>query len=148
MNDWYERGEFPPVGTKCEYRKNSDEWLVGEIFGHRSDSQGNISAYVNLNGGKNWDYSSQVDKFRPLHTETDKLVDDVIGVLKSVSEAHSTDLATRLNAEAVVNAGYRKIKPMSEDEFSNISWIKCGLGPDTAKKLWGAGCRFLDREQK
>lgn len=59
---------LPPVGIECEYRRNTDDWRVEVVFGHRVDSQGNVSAFINFDGGKNWDYSNDPNKFRPLRT--------------------------------------------------------------------------------
>ena len=103
----WDGSDIPPVGTVCEYRVNPDEWVSGEVFGHRVCSNGDVEVFVNLKN--KWDYSSAHDRFRPIKTpeqvaEEERLhaIDEmiVLGRYRSYKDTMS----------ALYDAGYRKVE--------------------------------------
>lgn len=104
MNEW--KNGLPPVGTICEYRKNPDEWLVGNVFGHRLCSNGEINVFVNLKNS--WDYSSDTTRFRPIKTPEQIAKEEREAALKDMK---SIVMGSSLNhgmLESLYDAGYRK----------------------------------------
>lgn len=137
-NDWHEKDGLPPVGTECEY-------IIGE---HRG--RNNPCTFVGLNSrgdiviedcnGEYKAYNSYQIKFRPLYTETDKLVEQM---KRDLSGEWGVSLQ-RANAicSHLIEKGYRKTKPMSEQEFMEHCIGICGYGD---ARLYRAGCRFIDQ---
>lgn len=153
MNDWYEKGELPPVGDIVECCFNGltfintfvENWREGdqlEVLAHRVGENGAPVAVV---WNKRDRYATCLisQAMRPLRTETDRLVDEALETLKSDYATHLSisDLDLKMCAETIIEAGYRKVKPMSEDEFIDAS----ELDHDTGLLLYRAGCRFLDQ---
>lgn len=154
-NDWYEKGELPPAGTECEY-------IIGEHKGRY-----NPCTFVGLNSfgdiviedcnGEYMTYHSHQIKFRPLCTETNKLIEQVAEVITDCfNQCNDIDdwCVTDGIAKAIVEAGYRKIKQMSEDEFMRaslssfetkrfeVSQLK--LICEWLRKIYSGGCRMID----
>lgn len=132
MNDWYEKGELPPVGTECEVN-HIGEWKPTVIVGY----DGELPVFK-TEWNDRYKYACGDDfKFRPLRTETDKLVDDIFSVLDQWPEVSKLE-----QAKLLIEQGYRKIKPMSEQEFMKNCVDICDHGD---ARLYRAGCRFLDQ---
>lgn len=83
-SDWYKNGELPPVGEVCEVM-HLDRWVCCEVIAHFEQSWGMVAAYtVGINGG-NAKLLEQcnAEDFRPLRTERDKAVDEMVDCLSS-----------------------------------------------------------------
>lgn len=145
-NDWYERGELPPVGTHCEVTLNPPKHWHECVF---------MSGFSLINIDGDWKEYKAAEmhgfKIRPLRTETDKLVESLTSVLDEIFSSdrylgESNKLAAREIIEFLDGyreaEGYRKIKPMSEKEFMKQCVDIC-YHADT--RLYRAGCRFLDQ---
>ena len=139
-NDWYEKGENPPVGAKVmATSKNSTTGEYRECEVIAITNQMCVLSF--LKDGKEMAVYTHNYIFEPLHTETDKLVEDVEKILDGCES-----VSNKAIAHAIINADYRKIKPMSEDEFVDYA-IESWKGIVSTRKwieLYRAGCRFLD----
>lgn len=143
-NNWYEKGELPPAGekviaidkrtnadgNKCELRYISSEVCV--LYDIYDDCEFAV-------------HPCHVE-FLPLRTETDKLVeqmcnDAIVGRDKDV-ELNPVIVAA---IERLAEHGYRKIKPMSEDEFKQKAKLLGCTSDYLLGKLYRAGCRFIEQ---
>lgn len=98
---------LPPVGTVCEYRVNKDEWVSGEVFGHRVCSNGDVEVFISLKSS--WDYSSAPDRFRPIKTPEQIAAEDRNLAIKEMCEVASKRSTKGLTLmESLYDAGYRK----------------------------------------
>lgn len=103
--EWSGEG-VPPVGTVCEYRVNQDEWVSGEVFGHRACSNGDVEVFVNLKNS--WDYSSSLVRFRPIKTPEQIAAEERGEAIEEMFEI-SSGFRVFLNIiESLYDAGYRK----------------------------------------
>lgn len=143
-NDWYEKGERPPVGTQCEFKAISNcnsedfasDWAFCKIL------------YIGKNGGAVVESSYGIEyfideldydlSFRPIPTETDKLVDEAMSLFSQTETTSDARQGIEHAVHKLIEQGYRKIKPMSEDEF-----VKCAEFRSLAD-LYQAGLRFID----
>lgn len=95
VGDWYKNGELPPVGEVCEMIDGYGAWRVVEVialhagFAHGWDSSKVVSYF-----------SDDKSEFRPLRTERDKAIDEMMEHCKFMG---SRDFACKL-----FDAGYRK----------------------------------------
>lgn len=91
-NDWFERGELPPVGVECQAKLWDRDWATMTIKGYHENT---VWAGTNL---------CILDKaeFRPIRTERDELID----VLKNTHAAHLTNLD--MLASAILAAGFKR----------------------------------------
>lgn len=137
-NDWYEKGELPPVGEICKlvsqgmtlYGFDVEITYIGD----------GVGCYKRLKDSEEFTFASREVVFRPLRTETDKLVEQ----MKKDLAGHcgvSYERATAICKE-LAKQGYRKIKPMSEQEFMKQCVDICGHGD---ARLYRAGCRFIEQ---
>lgn len=142
--DWYEKDELPPVGTECEY-------IIGERKGYLQctfvglNSRGNI--VIETVDGEYLTYHDYQIKFRPLCTETNKLIEQMM--------FHGCQSLNRKEAAELVEKGYRKVKLMSEDgfmqnalkyfEMNQFTVSQFTLIGEALCKLHSAGCRFIDQ---
>lgn len=103
-NSWHERGELPPVGTVCEVMRNM-EWAAAEILKTRVNSSGmEVVAAMDVN-----DFTAfwSAD-FRPLRTEREKAIDEMVSVIKESIATTETTGPHKIYATALYEAGYRK----------------------------------------
>lgn len=99
-NSWFERGEFPPVGTVCEARNENlrdGEWFSVEILKHRVNDTGTkVAATMSLDDRHlHW-----LSKFRPIRTEREKVIEAATNVDGSI---------TRVQAETLYDAGLLRL---------------------------------------
>jgi hypothetical protein len=96
----------PPVGTVCEYRVNEDEWVSGEVFGHRVCPDGGVQLFVSLKNS--WDFSSAPDRFRPIKAP-EQIAREERERLLAINEMHRVILESQIKTVAALyDAGYRK----------------------------------------
>lgn len=100
-NSWFERGEFPPVGTVCEVKtKTFKEWIKCFVVGKSSCGYAVIECYG---------YAFIIDSthyFRPLRTEREMAIEDMSNIMHSVESQEG--LINDLALGALYDAGYRK----------------------------------------
>jgi len=138
-NDWYEKGELPPVGTDCEY-------IIGERRAYLDctfvglNSRGSV--VIETPNGEYLSYHKHQIKFRPLSTERDKLIERAFSDVGRLANDDDTYFIERL-----VVSGWRPVKPQSEDEFIHES-LEIGAVDKVLqlplRTLYRAGCRFID----
>lgn len=105
-NSWHERGEFPPAGTECEaeYDTQKREWYKARVIG--VDSGECFLRWIDGRGdGSVSNYKNPSD-FRPLRTEREKAIDEMVDVLKDAIQ--DTKTVHKICASALYDAGYRK----------------------------------------
>ena len=98
-NSWYERGEFPPVGTICEMIDDKNTWLECEIIYHRN---GACIGWISSRKAPFYTYDKS--EFRPLRTEREKAIDEMISVTLAVINQDTQ----RQMFGMLYDAGYRK----------------------------------------
>ena len=120
----------PPVGTVCEYRVNEDEWVSGEVFGHRVCPNGDVQLFVSLNNS--WDFSSALDRFRPIKTPEQTALEER---LHAINEMHRVILESRTKTVAALyDAGYRKavvrtlVTTIQEPEGEDETYTRYSVG--------------------
>jgi len=95
---WFERGELPPVGTKCEFTRSwFKEWKWCEIL-----FMGKFSLVMNTDKVKEQRFALHDIKFRPISTERDELIE----VIKTTYAAGLTNLD--MLASAILAAGFKR----------------------------------------
>ena len=105
-NSWHERGELPPAGHKCVLYAAENNGEEVTFIGVTSDSYPVFETsdkLVLLERGKY--------EFRPLRTEREKAIDEMIEVtMKSeiLSNYAITSDVLRVVSERLYDAGYRK----------------------------------------
>lgn len=95
---------LPPVGADIEvwYDDGRECWMSAIVIGYYPESERVIAVNVNT-GGNNWKLI-WVNQFRPLRSEEDKAVDEMIDVMTQDQKA----VGIRRFAELLYRAGYRK----------------------------------------
>ena len=96
--DWHKNGELPPVGEVCEaYVGRPPKWIETEIVAHKGGFFiGWCNRLMKACQG-NW-----VDGLRPLRTEREKAIDEMV-VCLAERWANCEELAAHL-----YDAGYRR----------------------------------------
>ena len=131
-NDWYEKGELPPANTECEVRIEG-QWLPTVVIGHYANEAVVVDPCVTVQRF----FCTTANNLRPLRTETDKLIEQMERSFESTGCVFTND--HRALSEHLIEQGYRKIKPMSEDEFAEA------VGYKSNRDAYRAGCRFIDQ---
>ena len=103
--EWGGNG-LPPVGSACEYRVNPDEWVSGEVFGHRVCSDGDVVVFVNLKNS--WDYSSVSDRFRPIKTPEQIAAEERLHAIDEMDDLILGWGVDKKMLAVLYDAGYRK----------------------------------------
>lgn len=119
-NSWHERGELPPVGCECEWVDESGvEVAAGSLYprigdvvsvcAHKQTPGGDVIAIFTWEPGDNGlrvAASRMPEDFRPLRTEREKAIDEMVGVIKGAAFQDPEFIASIL-----YDAGYRRVKP-------------------------------------
>lgn len=137
MNDWYDKGELPPVGERCISVDPSGIECSGEVVKHSSD--GECALFVR-------DDESIVfwqKEFRPLRTERDALVEKAE---MDIHQNHS-DMVSRHHIRTLIDAGWRPVKQQTEEEFITQARreLTDHISTNQIAKLYRAGCRFIEQ---
>ena len=77
-NDWYEKGEMPPVGEKCEF-KLGNFWKPCEIKGEAFD-YGHRLVLVQI--GEGCKTTGEVKLFRPIKSDREKAIEAAGSICK------------------------------------------------------------------
>ena len=94
-NGWFERGELPPVGVKCETLAEPElQWVSAEVVAHRDGF-----AIVWITSEKCGAQSDAPKHFRPIRTERDMLLSII------TEELNHYDTDGKL-ADAILAAGF------------------------------------------
>lgn len=121
-NSWHEHGELPPVGCECEWIDKSGVDCssgvkyptVGDVVyvcAHRKTPRGNIAAiftWTEDGYGLSVAASKMASDFRPLRTEREKAIDEMVKVLIGNDDRSAIQSAAVHTAESLYDAGYRK----------------------------------------
>lgn len=123
MNDWYKKGDLPPVGTECmvfnhDLGKNA-EWekctilFVGEFkCVYTSESCKERVGDVDIIGKL---------EFKPICQEREAFVQEFITPLVYSDDSPlNRDSTWEEIAEVLFDAGYRKVKPLSFVAFNQM----------------------------
>ena len=102
-SSWYERVEFPPIGTVCEMIDDKNTWLECEVISHKD---GSCIGWIPSQKAPFYTYDK--NGFRPLSTEREKAIDEMKSLCAYPGRWNST---YKSFAEALYAAGYRKVKP-------------------------------------
>ena len=105
IKEWDGSG-LPPIGTVCEYRVNEDEWVSGEVFGHRVCPDGGVQLFVSLKN--NWDYSSAHDRFRPIKTPEQVAAEERLHAIDEMINLVGRYSTFKDVMGMLYDAGYRK----------------------------------------
>ena len=138
MNDWYKRGEVPPVGEICNYKTSSGKSAKVEITAH---SRMGICFCEVGRDGESYVSKGQILNFVPLRTERDVLVEKAINVAGDANAECDMTFAG-----ALIDANWRPIKQQTEDEFADYAvrnWLGI-LSTHEWRDLYRAGCRFVE----
>lgn len=101
-NSWHERGELPPVGIPVEL------WFGGS-FAYNCEfivMRGNAYVVWNLDDDKPDCADYMNSQFRPLRTEREKAIDELVGIIKGAAFQDPEFIASIL-----YDAGFRMVKP-------------------------------------
>ena len=154
-NDWYEKGVNPPVGEIVRIIKNGLPPQDIEIMDYR-DNQVVFWSFM-FNEARSTKLKGV--RFEPVRTETDNLA---LALYREIN--YNTDL----NDEQIIKSDrfsdyrkaieqcYRKIKPMTEDEFvksihkyldtKQFDVEQLSVVFRSTRTAYKAGCRFLDSD--
>lgn len=98
VRDWHKSGELPPVGEVCEaYIDYPPQWVETEIVAHKDGFA--IGWCKSVMKGC---YGDKANEFRPLRTEREKAIDEMVDCLSS-RLANCEEIAAHLYEN-----GYRK----------------------------------------
>ena len=100
-SSWYERVEFPPIGTVCEMIDDKNTWLECEVISHKD---GSCIGWIPSRKAPFYTYDK--NEFRPLRTEREKAIDEMANLI-----AKSVFGSAKCQAEKLYDSGYRKVKP-------------------------------------
>lgn len=106
MNDWYEKGENPPVGTVCELLWGGVSQGDVEIIAYRNN--GNKVIFWRIDKDHVDSAEIPTAEFRPLRSERDTLIEAAEAILDGCENVSNKAIAT-----AFVNLGWR---PTKEEE--------------------------------
>jgi len=101
-NSWHERGEFPPVGCECEV-KDGGVWHKTHIVGFDDDGYCVYTAPWN-SLARDYDGDMCQSNFRPLSTERDKTIDEMLLAIDHIKEGNFETFIG-----ALYDAGYRRV---------------------------------------
>ena len=102
-DSWHERGEFPPPETYCQFQKSGTEYGLVNCFVIGIDDLGFCVCRVDMD----YHASMSASDFRPLRTEREKAVDEMISVTLAVINQDTQ----RQMFGMLYDAGYRKVNP-------------------------------------
>ena len=103
-NSWHERGELPPVGVPVEL------WFGGSFVYNCEfiSMRGNNYVLWNLDSDKADSVDYMHSKFRPLRTEREKAIDEMVSVILDYDGYMITSATAELVARQLHYAGYHK----------------------------------------
>ena len=100
---WHERGEFPPVGCECEMIDDHCEWVKCDVIAHKDSF---CVAWVCSRMSPF--YTNDRNEFRPLRTEREKAIDEMVSVILDYDGYMITSATAELVARQLHYAGYHK----------------------------------------
>ena len=102
-NSWHEHGELPPVGTICEMLDDRAAWCECKIIAHED---GACIGWMTSRNSPFYTYDR--DEFRPLRTEREKAIDEMVAVILDYDGYMITSATAELVARQLHYAGYHK----------------------------------------
>ena len=160
-NDWYERGELPPINAKC-----LANYLPNAVMDNNERVDDGHCIIRGYSGGMVWvqwrEGDNFVDRvvnfeFRPIPTELDVLVNECVKVLGDGALSGEVK-SLRDQAELLVGKGWRPVKEQNEEAFIQDILSLMNLNDYTtaeqiafcliSRKAYRHGCRFIEQEEK
>ena len=105
-NSWHERGEFPPAGCECEV-KDGGVWHKTHIVGFDDDGYCVYTAPWN-SLARDYDGDMCQSNFRPLSTEREKAIDEMVSVILYYDGYMITSATAKLVARHLHDSGYHR----------------------------------------
>lgn len=151
MNDWYERGELPPVGSVVSFHRSdkykdsifTEQWCEGdhlEVLAHKKGEAEDVA--VVWNQRLNTACGIVLGCLKPIRTERDALVEKAE---MDIHQNHS-DMVSRHHIRTLIDAGWRPFKQQTEDEFTAQGQeLTDYVSTYQLSKLYRAGCRFIEQ---
>ena len=104
-NDWYAKGEYPPVGTVCEIMHGL-EWRKTKIVAHH---RGDVVFTTDWHDHLVYDGYINPDPnlFRPLETESNRLIEEAQKLFTEIDGGISISVVAAINV--LSNAGMLKM---------------------------------------
>ena len=103
-NSWHERGELPPVGCECEvFVSDENKWMHFEVIAIRD---GHVLGWCRESSCGF--QSNKKSEFRPLHTEREKAIDEMVSVILDYDGYMMTSATAELVARQLYDSGYHK----------------------------------------
>ena len=103
-SSWHERGELPPVGCECEVFTSDDKkWMRFEVIAIRD---GHVLGWCSENSCGY--QSNEKSEFRPLRTEREKAIDEMVSVILDYDGYMMTSATAELVARQLYDSGYHK----------------------------------------
>ena len=104
-SSWYDRGEFPPVGCKCEMIDDRYDWVECDVIAHKDSF---CIAWVDSRMSPF--YTNDLNEFRPLRTEREKAIEEITSYFCDADGCQVTPCVADIISARLYNAGYRKLK--------------------------------------
>lgn len=137
----YKIGHLPKIGAELEYVKKGsaeEKWWKCKVIAHDDGAP-----VVKMESGRYHRRSLDDYKFRPLQSERDVLVERAKSDFMKTNVGSYTNYEERC-IEALIDAGYRKIKQQTEDEFVSNACTGYVQSQDMARAIYRVGCRFIE----
>lgn len=145
MNDNWNGNGDPEIGHRLMYLGGNKEREAIVLGVHKDESDDTVIWHKPVDGLYGGGKCFSVDSlcfFRPLRTEADKLVDEAMSLFSQTETTSDAKQGIEHAVHKLIEQGYRKIKPMSEQEFMKQCVDICGHGD---ARLYRAGCRFIEQ---
>lgn len=78
-NEWFDKGEFPPAGTRCMFNDDGD-WRVVKIVG--IDSEGYCVYEQEWKENQPYNGNSMRSKYKPLKSEREETIERIAESLR------------------------------------------------------------------
>lgn len=118
-NSWYEKGELPPVGSKCKFTgRDEDDCLEHEraakgqeveIACHFDTQACRVAGFL-FKGkcGEVFIGQARYDYFEPIKTEKERAIDEIKAIVVSQGWLSADGTVSADIANKIYDAGYRK----------------------------------------
>ena len=106
-SSWHERGELPPAGCECEVMYRG-EWIKTMTVGVDSSGYCVFEVPEYMLDKPPYDGLHEQAKFRPLRTEREKAIDEMVSVILDYDGYMMTSATAELMARQLYDSGYHK----------------------------------------
>lgn len=110
FDEWFKRGELPPVGTVCEaWHQGANQGIVEVRY------SGECMVLWNVSGKHEQCSASENYTFRPIKVPEQIAAEERENVIEDISRVIRGTISDRLAAEYLYELGYRKMEEERED---------------------------------